>query len=226
MMSAMKKLILMSGLLLSSVVQAQTTQEPNPPAGGGNNPHYVQYQQLVERAKNRNSDVDFVELIAAASDWELSEKTLINVPNRTEMVEAFEKKNYRRAVQLAELVLDYEFTNGGLHLATANSYKELGETERADFHRYISERILNALLSTGDGKTAETAYCVQGISEEYRIMRHLGYKVSSQAFIMGTGSNYDVLLGKDEKTKKEVGLYFDISGFFSGCVQRHREANK
>jgi len=93
------------------------------------------------------------------------------------MVDAFKQKNYKKALELAEVVLDHELTNSGLHLAAANAYKELEETEKANLHRKHTESILNALLRTGDGKSVNTAYCVQSINEEYIIMQHFGYKV-------------------------------------------------
>jgi hypothetical protein len=66
-----------------------------------------------------------------------------------------------------------------LHNATANAYKEQSKNVKAEYHKKIAEKLLDALLSTGDGKSIESAYCVQGISEEYRIMRHFGYKVTT-----------------------------------------------
>lgn len=150
-------------------------------------------------------------------------KSVFEAPNRDAMVEAFKQKNYKRAVELAEVVLDYEFTNRRLHLAPANAYKELRETEKADLHRKHAANILNALLRTGDGESVQTAYCVQSINEEYIIMQHFGYKVTMQAYIISNGSDYDLLSGKDDKTGKDVRLYFDISGFFTRCFNSHHQ---
>ena len=199
--------------------KAQTTSPTNEQA----EKYHSTYQQLVERVKKGDAAVDFVDLIAAASDWDVSAKTLIEVPHRDEMVAAFKAKDYSKAVDLAESVLDYEFTNRGLHRATANAYRELGNKAKADFHNDVGEKILKALLTTGDGKSTETAYCVQSINEEYVIMNYFGYEVSSQAYIVSSSSNYDLLEGKDKKTGKKVGLYFDISGLFTRCIQSHKQ---
>src|SRR6266849_6268969 len=86
---------------------AQAAQSPKPTE------QYSKYKKLVERAKNGDQNLDFVLLISAASDWDLSQKSVFEVPNREAMVEAFKKKDYKKAVELAELVLDYEFTNRG-----------------------------------------------------------------------------------------------------------------
>jgi len=109
------------------------------------------YDSLVRKVKAGDSTVAFIELIAAASDWDLSTKTVIKAPNRDAMVEAFKKKDYKKATELAAQVLDYEFTNRSLHRATENAYIKLGDKVRAEFHHNIAEKLLSALLSTGDG---------------------------------------------------------------------------
>jgi hypothetical protein len=215
--SAMVSSLLFSLTFMFGMAWGQSPSNPQ----GQSEEYRAKYQQLVEQAK-KGEPVDFVELIATASDWETSSKTIIKAPERDEMVAAFKAKKFKKAVELAEAVLNYEYTNRSLHRATAKAYRELKNPEQADFHTKIGEQILNALLSTGDGQTAETAYCVQGINEEYVIMSHFGYKVSSQAFVSSTNSNYDVLSGTHEKTGKRVDLYFDISGFFRRCVESHR----
>jgi hypothetical protein len=210
--------LFISLLTVSGQQSVEGGQKPNDPATAKQI-----YQQLVEKAKAGDATVDFVELIAAASDWDLSEKEIVKAPNRDEMVAAFKKKDYKRATELAEGVLDYEFTNRGLHRAAENAYTSLGDKTRSEFHRNIAEKLLNALLSTGDGQSPESAYCVQGIREEYVIMDHFGYDVSSQAYLASGNSTYDMLSGVDRKSKKPFSLYFDISGFFRRCINSHRK---
>jgi hypothetical protein len=209
--------VTLSLFIAADLARANDLQQPP------NSPEYVRYKEMVERARKGDVSVDFTELISAASDWDLSQKGIFTHPHREAMVEAFKQKKYQKAVEFAEIVLDYEFTNRGLHLATANAYGELAQTKKVNLHTDFANKILNALLSTGDGKSAETAYCVQSINEEYVIMRHFGYKVFRQAYMTSGGGVYDVLSGKDEKTGKEVGLYFDISGFFRKCVEGHQK---
>ncbi len=183
----------------------------------------AKYKQLVERAKKNDSTLDYMELIAAY--WDIY-SALPKAPNRDEMTQAFKDKNYRRAVELAEVVLDTEFQNRGLHTAMANAYKELGETAKAEQHRAWAEKLFDALLKSGDGKTVQTAFCVQGMRDEYEIMAHFGYKASVQAFSLANGTELDTLSGREERTGKSVSLMFDISGNVSRCVQSHRASGK
>lgn len=229
MTSAVRKLVLF--FVLSVVLTATPltfAKRQQPAVSEPTAPAYLSYKELVQRAKNGDTNIDFVEFIAAASDWDLAEKGVFTAPNREAMVEAFKKKKYKEAVLLAEAVLDYEFTNRGLHRATAKAYRELGNTEKARFHEDIGEKILKALLSTGDGQTPETAYCVQGINEEYVIMAYFGYEVSSQAYIVSSASAYDLLKGKDKKTADLLvctSTLADISVAVSKGIKKRRTSH-
>jgi hypothetical protein len=183
------------------------------------------YFLLVERVRNGDPKVDFVQLRDAFIDWRCDKTAKANPEaDRKNMVEAFEKQDYAKAAELVEPVLVYEFVNRELHLAAENAYRQIGNQQKADQHKEIAEKLLAALLASGDGKKAETAYRVLSIREEYQIMNQLGYTVQSQALVTPTteGGAYDVLSGIDTKTKKEVSRYFDISSFFGGCRLRQK----
>jgi hypothetical protein len=142
------------------------------------------------------------------------------------MEKAFDAKDYAKAAELAEAVLDYEFVNRGLHLATANAYKEANNSDREKFHAGIADKLLKAMLSSADGKTAKTAFKVQSIREEYIIMRELGYQVSSQSLIMDPNyGSFDMLEGND-KDGKSGSFYFDINSFFGGASKPCKKDKK
>lgn len=175
------------------------------------------YRQLVNRIKGGNLDADFVKLRQAFGEWLCDDKVNTDAPNRDAMIQAFESKNYKTAAELIEIVLDYEFVNRGLHLAAEDAYRQLGNQAKADFHKTIAHKLLHAVLISGDGKTAESAYRVLDVSEEYFVMRQLGYIVGGQALMSKNNKAYDILNGNDSDTGKAVSVYFDISSFFGGC---------
>lgn len=183
--------------------QSSTEQAPHP------------YVQLVERAKKGDPTVSFKELRRVFAEWQCQKNT--NAPDRQAMVDAFNKKDYAKAVELVEGVLDYEYVQRGLHLAAEDAYRHLGNTTKADEHKAVAEKLLDALLTSGDGKSAKTAFFVLSIREEYFVMSQLGYKPSSQALVSEGDRMFDVLSGTDTKTGNQVSLYFDITNFFGGC---------
>ena len=175
-----------------------------------------EYTELVKKAKSGDPTIDFVKFRAAYLDWISDECNQTDAPRRDEMVKAFEAKNWSQAAELAENVLDYEFVNRGLHLATANAYKELKNTEKEKYHADIARKLFKAILDSGDGKTAKTAFKVHSIREEYQVMRELGYQVSMQSLVFDKEyGSFDVLSGQNAE-KKEGSFYFDINSFFGG----------
>jgi len=70
------------------------------------------------------------------------------------------------------------------------------------------------LLQETDGATAERAFKVRGVPEEYEIIRTLGLKPGRQSLVSNHGRMYDVLTITDPKTGRERTLWFDINSFF------------
>jgi hypothetical protein len=70
------------------------------------------------------------------------------------------------------------------------------------------------LLRETDGTSAERAYKVNGVPEEYQIVRALGLQPKMQSLISDHGRMYDVLTVTDPKTGQERKLWFDINSFF------------
>lgn len=174
-----------------------------------------QYRQLVEKAKKGDATVDYGLLRRAYSEWVNDKSNQTDAPDRDEMVKAFESKDYAKAVKLGEIVVNYEFLNKGLLGAMEDAYRKLGNAEKADFYHNLAHKAGHSLFLSGDGKTAQTAYYVLSIPEEYRVMRELGYTVSSQSLVSVGTQAFDLLDGKDEKGKA-VSVYFNICSFF-GC---------
>ena len=190
-----------------------------------------EYLLLVEKAKRGDQTIDFGRLRTSYLDWVNNKCNQTEPPNRDGMVKAFEQKDWQKALQLGEKVLDYEFTNRGLHLAMANAYKELQNSEKEQYHTEIAQKLLKALLDSGDGKTPKTAYKVHSIREEYIVMRELGYRVSSQALVMDNDyGSFDVLTGENAE-KKTASFYFSINSFFGGgnakpCPENEKKQEK
>jgi hypothetical protein len=214
----MKYLLTALALLTSCVLtSAQVPPKPsNESIARASHP----YQKLVDRAKRGDVTVDFKELRRAFADWQCEKNT--DAPNREVMVDAFNKKDYAKAVELVEVVLDYEYIHRGLHLAAEDAYRHLGDAKRAEEHKAIADKLLDALLTSGDGKTAKTAFYVLSVREEYFVMQKLGYRPHGQALVSEGDGMFDVLMGTDTSTQKEVSLYFEITSFYGGCERKSR----
>ncbi len=77
-----------------------------------------------------------------------------------------------------------------------------------------SSKHVQQLLQQTDGTTVERAFKVDGVPEEYQIVRALGLKPKLQSLVSDHGKMYDVLTVTDPKTGQERKLWFDINAFF------------
>lgn len=70
--------------------------------------------------------------------------------------------------------------------------------------------LLSAILSSGDGKTKESAIYVINIADEYALMYRFGVTPTSQSLVRENGQSYDRM----ELTNNEKGLkvlYFNVT---------------
>jgi len=124
-------------------------------------------------------------------------------------------KKYDAATKAGQKLLSKGFPNIEVHAICAQAYEAIGNSERAKFHHDVTTGLIRSIISTGDGKTKETAFEVIGTFEEYIIMSVLGFpRPASQSLIAGKPHNYDYLQVDDPKTAAKVGIYFNIDAFF------------
>lgn len=90
-------------------------------------------------------------------------------------------------------------------------YKEVNDKQNWILNTHKINTEIDAILSTGDGKTMNTAFYVINVSEEYVILNVLDYEfIGPQRLIERT----DFLTVKENDDKIE-GLYFDVSASFA-----------
>lgn len=88
-----------------------------------------------------------------------------------------------------------------------------GTATRPEYNPYqfdLSKALNEALLSSGDGKTKESAIYVINIADEYALMYRFGVTPTSQSLVRENGQSYDRM----ELTNNEKGLkvlYFNVT---------------
>lgn len=79
--------------------------------------------------------------------------------------------------------------------------------------REKADAILQSILSSGDGKSADTAFQVINTLEEYAVLDHLGLEASDQSLLTAPKKQLDRFSTKD-KSGVSHSVYFDISLFY------------
>ena len=121
-----------------------------------------------------------------------------------------DQKKYKEAIKKIEEILKDDYVDMDAHITASLSYRGLGDNNKADFHKSVYIGLVNSILSSGDGKTANTAFVVITTHEEYIVLRALGLYPGSQSLMHIEGHTFDVLTATDPKTKESVKIFFNI----------------
>jgi hypothetical protein len=215
----MKKLITLLALLIVTVAGAQETSKPDYTAIQKNikdkNSGYY-YQTLMERFARADTSMTveerrhlyygfaFVPLKMSETAIRGIEQQLKGALNRPNPTLADYDDVVRYTGQLLE-VFPFSIT-----LKEYRTYclTQLGRTEQAMAEKAQTEMIADAILSSGDGKTLNTAIHVIDAGNEYEMAALMGFEVLEEEYLVN--DKYDYLtLGKNAYSL--AGLYFDSS---------------
>lgn len=111
-------------------------------------------------------------------------------------------------------LLERHFANPETHLLLRDVYGQRGDSAGAEREHKIFLGFLRAILTSGDGKTPDTAYLVQSIAEEYFILAfavRCDRKTRWVHTAPGGGGVYDAHLVSCGGTEHTV--YFDVSAW-------------
>ena len=194
--------------LVVTSVSAQTPQETPKPT------EKSKYDLLLEKVKQKDPSVNFTELRYAFYESPNYNPYSAMMTYRP-LNAALAQKNYEEVLKIAESVFAKNFVEVNAHMAAQIAYQETGNTERAQFHKFMADGLLNSIKSSVDGKTPATAFEVISINEEYGLIRSLKLRPIKQALVMDKGHNYDAITVVDPQTNQESTIYFNIDKPFN-----------
>jgi hypothetical protein len=123
-------------------------------------------------------------------------------------VAAFNGGDYEGALRKGQEIIQHNIANGDGHFLVMVALKHLGKQEETAKEKLIVDQILQSILSSGDGKTADTAWFTVSTSEEYFVIRILGLRPKTQALVKSGAHSFDrmTVVGEDGK---ETTLWFN-----------------
>jgi hypothetical protein len=116
-------------------------------------------------------------------------------------VVAFNAGDYEAALRKGQEIIQHNIANGDGHFLAMVALKHLGKQEETAREKLIVDRISQSIMSSGDGKTADTAWFTVSTSEEYFVIRILGLKPKSQSLVKKGAHSLDemTVVGEDGK---------------------------
>ena len=210
----------LSLLLFMTCIAAQTAQpspSPSPTPSPSPSPAPAEkskYDVLLEKVKQKDPSVNFTELRLAFYESKHYNPYAPMLTYRP-LNAALAQKNYEEALKIADSVLAKNFVEINAHMTAQIAQQELGNTERAQFHKFMVDGLLNSIKSNVDGKSVGSAYEVISINEEYGLIRSLGLRPIRQGLIEDKGHRFDAITVVDPQTGKESVIYFNVDKPFN-----------
>ena len=112
---------------------------------------------------------------------------------------------YDAALNEALSITKHNIANPEGHFDAFVAYKHLGKDAEQEKERTMLDGILKSISSSGDGKSAATAWFTVDTSEEYIYMNLvLGLRPKSQALVKQNGQAYDEMTGRPESGPEQT----------------------
>jgi Domain of unknown function (DUF4919) len=167
----------------------------------------AKYDALKTKVQSGDIDIDWRDIRLDAVVADVDGDFDWHVAN-SEGVAAFNAGDYAKALLKAQEITQHDIANGDGHYLAMVSLKHLGKSEESAREKQIIDKILQSILSSGDGKSPETAWFTVSTSEEYFVIRLLGLKPKSQSPITRGEHSFDemTVVGQDGK---ETTLWFN-----------------
>jgi len=204
-------------LSLAVAVNAAPASAQNPPSAQDRPPTASQpaeptsYSRLVDRLKGGDRTVDFTELRMAFAETPAYHGMMMGFYQP--LWRTLNARDFEGALRVADRVLQLNYVEANAHLVAATAHKELKHDEQAEFHRYVADGLLRSITSKGDGTTAETAYQVIDVSEEYAWFRSMNLTVKMQSIVGLPEAGrpiMDRVVVVDGGTNEERVLFFSV----------------
>jgi hypothetical protein len=172
------------------------------------------YLTLADAAQTDPENTDFIALREAycQSDFyrPTSHYSSGKLMGNTNSLGSFEE-----VAQFCENILQLNPMDLEVRILLEYAYEKLERHEDALRTRAFVKGMLNAIRTSGDGRTMATAWRVIAVAEEYTILSVMGLRSSQQALLTDNGRYYDCLTCARQGGEEMFDLYFDITTPFS-----------
>jgi hypothetical protein len=169
-----------------------------------------EYATLLAAVKAGNTNIDYTRLRLSYMDSPEYKQAKDVTKSEKAMTAALDAKNFSEALKNAEIVLTNEYVNMDAHFVAFVADRELGATDKAEFHRTVFRGLVDSIRNSGDGKSMEKAWVVIDVHEEYVMLRVLGFAPSEQSLLNKEGHSFDVMKVKNVEDGTMQTFYFNV----------------
>jgi hypothetical protein len=171
----------------------------------------LDFDELMERAQATDSTLNFTDLrMAYTLTGNYNPYDRESTKTVTRIYEAMDKDDCQEALALASRLLEKNPLDIDLHFVSKACYRETGDSDRFKYHDYMADGLLRSILSSGDGKSTESAYVVISVDEEHALLHALNLRGITQGLLDLPQGHFDELKVFDQEAGEEFTVFFNI----------------
>jgi len=140
---------------------------------------------------------------------------------RGQCIKLMDEEKFKEVIEKAKQGLEKDKYNIQLLICLAISYRKIGDIENADKYRKMWTGLVDSILTSGDGKSSETAFRVISVGEEYAVLNVLKLEVISQKLVTIQGSDFDIFETVKSGRNEKITLYFNVDIPFKWLVKKN-----
>jgi len=171
------------------------------------------YDALLTRLRAGDTDVDYGAFRLAYTRTAAYAPYGVDDTNRHQrMAEAAGAGDFATARELADTLLEENYTDIDAHVYAGYASQRLDDAARADFHAAVIRGLVGSIMASGSGDAPDSPYVVISVDEEYALMRVLGLQSQEQGLTRCAGGHQcDRVQAVGRDGGEPRALYFDVA---------------
>jgi hypothetical protein len=179
-------------------------------------PSYAEADAAYYRARASALATEGSEEVARTDFWRLRRGRLY-VPDASNIQELEERLADAARSESAAGVLDASLAllakdqaDINAHLLRSSALRKTDHVTEADFHAAVAKGLIDSIIGAGNGQSAESAWTVYRVKEEYEVLKAKRARFISQSRISVGKKTLD-LLDAERDDGEKLHVYFDIT---------------
>jgi hypothetical protein len=128
--------------------------------------------------------------------------------------ESMEQENWEACLQATSIILDVNYTSLTGHYGAMVCHYRSGERLIGEYHNTMLDGFIDAILRSGDGQTASTAFYITSTNDLYAFVQLNGMVATDQSLVYYEQRPIDVIEVQDPETEQKSTWYFDVTAQF------------
>lgn len=209
-----------------SSTPAASAAQPKATAAPTARPAYAEADAAYYRGRAAALATEATEEVARTDFWRFRRGRLY-VPDASNiqelearLAEASRSDSAAGVIDASAALLASDQADINAHVLRGNALRKTDHVTEADFHRAVAQGLIDSIIHAGDGQSAESAWTVYRVKEEYEVLKAKNARFTSQSRI-NVGARTLDLLDAERDDGEKLHVYFDITELTAEQARTH-----